>query len=692
MTIRKGRIERLRRLGWAVCVLLVCAGMVLPALAATDPPIPAGSVRIHYFRPDNSFSGWTMWTWNASTENQTAWCSTELNQAGTDSYGAYWDVTVNPTLGSPAGDLGFIVHNCALNVKDPGPDMHLNILLYNEAWVISGDSAVYTSEPTAQQLLNGVFQQQQVYWLDRHRLAIQPQYFHSGWTYYLSASLSGGLQLGDSGVTGGTSVPLTQGGALTADELMRYPQLASYAVLQVAAGMQVSTIRQFLKGQVAVSGVDSTNALKYATGIQIGGVLDDLYYYPGKLGVIFSDSGDDGAPVQIKLWAPTAQGVSLEIFNHADDTSPMAIFPMKEGNGVWTANGTRNWEGKYYLYSVSVYVPADHAVDTNVTTDPYSIDISVNGTRSRITNLDADSTKPAGWNDAEAPPLRSVGDMSIYELHVRDFSINDGTVPAAHRGMYDAFGDQNSDGMKHLRALARSGLKAVHIMPSFHFASVNEDKSTWQTTGDLSSDPPDGTEQQAAVAAIQGQDGYNWGYDPVHYMTPEGSYAINPNRRVLEYRAMVEGLHAAGLRVIQDVVFNHTSASGEGPNSNLDEVVPGYYHRYDANGHLETGSCCADTASEHRMMEKLMIDTLVLNAREYKIDGFRFDIMGFHFTYNMQHIQAGTGRAHPAKLRHRRSQDLLVRRRMELRRYRQRPDRAQCQPTQPLWIRDRYVQ
>ena len=284
-------------------------------------------------------------------------------------------------------------------------------------------------------------------------------------------------------------------------------------------------------------------------------------------------------------------------------------------------------------------MPGDHAVDTNLTTDPYSIDISVNGSRSRITNLDADATKPAGWDDAEAPPLHSVGDMSIYELHIRDFSINDSTVPAQDRGMYEAFNDQNSDGMKHLRALAQSGLKAVHIMPSFHFASVNEDKSTWQTTGDLSMDPPDGTEQQAAVADIQGQDGYNWGYDPVHYMTPEGSYAVNPDHRVLEYRTMVEGLHAAGLRVIQDVVFNHTSASGEGPNSNLDEVVPGYYHRLDANGRLETGSCCADTASEHRMMEKLMIDTLVLNAREYKIDGFRFDIMNFHFTYNMRNIQ-----------------------------------------------------
>ena len=227
--------------------------------------------------------------------------------------------------------------------------------------------------------------------------------------------------------------------------------------------------------------------------------------------------------------------------------------------------------------------------------------------------------------------------------------MNDLTVPAAHRGYYEAFTDQNSDGMKHLRALANSGLKAVHILPSFHMASVNEDKTTWKSTGDLSGYPPDGTQQQAAVAAIQSSDAYNWGYDPVHYMTPEGSYAINPTNRVREYRTMVDGIHRAGLRVVQDVVFNHTNAAGEGPNSNLDEVVPNYYHRLDANGNLEEGSCCPDTASEHRMMEKLMIDTLVLNATEYKIDGFRFDIMSFHFLYNMQHIKQALAALTPEK-------------------------------------------
>jgi pullulanase len=193
--------------------------------------------------------------------------------------------------------------------------------------------------------------------------------------------------------------------------------------------------------------------------------------------------------------------------------------------------------------------------------------------------------------------------------------------------------------MRHLNDLANAGLKAIHLLPTFHIASINEDKSTWQTTGDLSAYPPDSQAQQAAVTAIQNTDAYNWGYDPVHYLAPEGAYAYNPDNRVKEYREMVQGIHRAGLRVIQDVVFNHTTSSGQSPNSVLDELVPTYYYRLDADGNVENGSCCADTASEHRMMEKLMIDTLVTNARQYKIDGFRFDLMSFHFVYNMLHIQ-----------------------------------------------------
>ena len=634
MTFTKKALHWQARLSLSLLLVLFCLSH---ALAQSVPPIPAGEVRIHYFRPDGNYAGWALYTWNASTENA-VWCQHEVAITGTDSFGVYFDVTVNPAQGSPVGDLGFIINNCAAGqIKDPGPDQHLQITLFNEAWVIHADATVFTTQPTPQQIANAILSIEQAYWVDRTHLAIQSQYVQSGATYALSTSLTGGLNLTSTGITGGTQIPLTAGGALSQEELMRYPQLAGYAVLQVPSTVDVATIKQTLKGEVALSVVGQNGTLQYATGIQTAGVLDDLYNYSGKLGVVFHESS---YPVRIKVWAPTAQSVSLQIFDHANDTAPSATIPMQENNGVWVANGTSDWKGKYYLYSLRVWVPIDAAVDTNMTTDPYSIDIAVNGTKSRITDLDSERTKPAGWDDQDSPPLRSFSDMSLYELHIRDFSVNDLTVPAAHRGTYEAFADQNSDGMRHLSDLAKTGLRAVHLLPSFHFASVNEDKSTWKTTGDLSQFPPDGQQQQAAVAAIQGSDGFNWGYDPVHYMTPEGSYAMVPDNRVREYRTMVMGLHNAGLRVIQDVVFNHTNAFGEGPNSNLDEVVPGYYHRLDANGNVESGSCCPDTASEHRMMEKLIIDTLVLNAREYKIDGFRFDIMSFHFTYNMQHIQA----------------------------------------------------
>ena len=418
-------------------------------------------------------------------------------------------------------------------------------------------------------------------------------------------------------------------------------------MLQLPADTPLSSIQTALQGQLALSVVGQNGALQYATGLQFGGVLDDLYYYPGTLGVVFHEGNPEWSDfpdlenyaVKLKVWAPTAQNVSLLIFDHATDTAPSATVPMTNHNGVWGAGGDISWQGKYYLYSVKVWVPADAVVDTNVTSDPYLIDLALNGTKSRITNLESASTKPSGWDNSTSPQLASVSDLSLYELHVRDFSVNDLTVPASHRGMYDAFNDQNSNGMKHLRALAQSGLKAVHILPSFHFASVNEDKSTWIIPTGLAQFPPDGQQQQAAVTASQTHPAYNWGYDPVRYMAPEGSFAINPDNRVREYRTMVEGLHSAALRVVQDVVFNHTNASGKSPNSNLDEVVPNYYHRLDANGSLETASCCADTAAEHKMMEKLIIDTLLLNAKEYKIDGFRFDIMSFMFTYNMQNIE-----------------------------------------------------
>lgn len=624
-------------------------------LSLTNPnALLPGYARIHYFRSDGNYANWSVYAFDDTSEYTGDFNDGLTFVTNYDSYGAYFDIGLIPN----AQNLGFIIHNTSTGVKDPGPNMFLDVATNLQAWAISGNATVFTSTPTATQILNSLLNVEQAYWLDRQRVAIQPQFAQTGDVYAITSSLSGGLSVTTTGITGGTSISLTAGGTLTADELLRYPQLSGYTVLQLPANIQVSTLQTVLEGQLAFSTVNSNGSLTYATGIQDAGVLDDLYYYPGKLGVVFHHrserdwhdwADDDNCDIKLKVWAPTAQSVSLQIFDHESDTMPSAVVPMHEHNGVWVADGDSSWKDKYYLYSVKVWVPSDAAVDTNLTSDPYSIDIALNGTKSRITNLDSDETKPTGWDEDTSPSLRSFSDISIYELHVRDFSINDSTVPLAHRGTYEAFDDRNSDGMKHLRSLAASGLKAVHILPSFHFASVNEDKSTWIIPTGLAQYPPDGEQQQAAVTASQTSPAYNWGYDPVHYMTPEGSYAIDPDNRVREYRTMVDGLHKAGLRVVQDVVFNHTNASGEGPNSNLDEVVPNYYHRLDANGNLLTGSCCPDTASEHKMMEKLIIDSLVLNARDYKIDGFRFDIMSFMFTYNMTDIQQALQALTPEK-------------------------------------------
>jgi pullulanase-type alpha-1,6-glucosidase len=193
--------------------------------------------------------------------------------------------------------------------------------------------------------------------------------------------------------------------------------------------------------------------------------------------------------------------------------------------------------------------------------------------------------------------------------------------------------------MRHLRRLAAAGLNSLHLLPTNDIATIPERRSEQaEPPCDLRAFEPASTEQQACVERVRAADGFNWGYDPWHFTTPEGSYATDPDGpgRTREFREMVMGVNRAGLRVIMDVVYNHTTASGQDPKSVLDRIVPGYYHRLNpSTGAVETSTCCQNTASEHRMMEKLMIDSLLVWAREYKVDGFRFDLMGHHSKRNL---------------------------------------------------------
>ena len=267
-------------------------------------------------------------------------------------------------------------------------------------------------------------------------------------------------------------------------------------------------------------------------------------------------------------------------------------------------------------------------------------------TRSYIADLDDPALKPPGWDEAPRPPaLASNTDMAIYELHVRDFSVNDATVPVGHRGRYLAFTDADSNGMRHLRALADAGITDIHLLPVFDIATISESACA---TPVIPRAAADSDAQQAAVMAAAARDCFNWGYDPFHFNAPEGSYASDPADgalRIREFRAMVQALHAAGLRVGMDVVYNHTTASGQSPRSVLDRIVPGYYQRLDANGKVETSTCCDNTATEQRMMAKLMRESVALWARHYRIDSFRFDLMGHQPRAAMLQVQRAANAA-----------------------------------------------
>ena len=461
-----------------------------------------------------------------------------------------------------------------------------------------------------------------------------------GTTYELHHSPTGNLSVP---LSSGTGIPLTFNQTLTNQSYSKFPQLNGYAAWQIPT-YSLSQIPEILRGEIAIAAYDHNGKLLDTTGMQIQGVLDDLYTYSGELGVIYHQ----GIPT-LKLWAPTAKSVTLHRFADAQANTPAIKTPMEldSTTGVWTITGDTSWNQQYYLYEVQVFTPTTGEIVTNLVTDPYAVSLSLNSDRSQIVDINNDQTlKPDGWDTLVKPTLTAPEDISVYEVHIRDFSRDDQTVAASHRGKYKAFtydGKKGrpgpSDGMTHLLNLGNAGLTHIHLMPTFDLSTINEDPNQ-QIVPDyeyLSSFPANSRRQQAVIAATRGQDAFNWGYDPYHYGVPEGSYSTVPNNtsRLLEFREMVQTLNENGLRVVMDVVYNHTTFSGQNPQSVLDRIVPDYYYRYNQNGELQSTSCCPDTASEFAMMSKLMIDTVVTWAKAYKIDSFRFDLMNLHTVDNM---------------------------------------------------------
>jgi pullulanase-type alpha-1,6-glucosidase len=492
--------------------------------------------------------------------------------------------------------------------------------------------------------IHGDLTKAQAYWLSADTIAWNVP---TDTVLSLFADPDGALTLDGPGIVAGPNSKswtlVHDPAGLSATQRAKFPHLATLAAFKLPPDA-VAAAAQSLKGQLAVGAVRGAQGVD-ATSLQIPGVLDGLY--AAKAGPVTLGPSFQHGQTSLRVWAPTARSMKLRVFADSNPETLWTSFPMTldPASGIWTYTApTGGLYGKYYLYEAQVFVRSTNKVETNIVTDPYSVSLARNSTRSQIVSLDDSDLQPRGWGKLNKPYLAAPEDIVLYELHVRDFSATDATVPANLRGTYEAFTQKRSDGMRHLTTLGLAGVTHVHLLPSFDFASTNEDKSTWSAPSfdTLAALPPDSTEQQALVAATADLDGFNWGYDPLHYNVPEGSYATDADgsRRILEFREMVQSLNQSGLRVVTDVVYNHTNAAGQNPNSILDKLVPGYYHRLNGDGVVLNESCCADTATEHTMMEKLMVDSVVQWAKQYKVDGFRFDIMGFHLKSNLLKVRA----------------------------------------------------
>lgn len=342
--------------------------------------------------------------------------------------------------------------------------------------------------------------------------------------------------------------------------------------------------------------------------------LDKSAYSGNDLGASYSKKA-----TTFKVWSPNAASVRVNIFEHGSDNEGDAgsimsrAMSLDKTTGVWSVTINGDLLNKYYTYSVT------HGKTTKETADVYAKACGVNGQRSMV--VDLSTTNPDGWENDKHVLVQNQTDASVWEISVADFSSSESSgVSEANRGKYLAFTEEGTtvNGVQGASPtcvdyLKKLGVKYVQIMPFYDFGSVDESKNI--------------------------MDQYNWGYDPVNYNCPEGSYSTNPKKgevRIKECKQMIQALHNAGIGVIMDVVYNHTYTS----DSWLQRTVPNYYYRMNNDGTFSNGSGCSnDTASEHLMFRKYMIDSVTYWASEYHIDGFRFDLMGLHDVTTMNSIR-----------------------------------------------------
>lgn len=575
-----------KRFKKVICCLVVLISTLQVWSVATVDAAANGvqNLFIHYNRPDNNYGNWDVWLWPAS---QTGPNGAQAFVADADGVVASVDVSQ-----ATATEYGFIVRQMDWSQKDPGPDM--SVILQNQdgngnmhIYVKSGDTQLYLdaahtipyAKPSLPALHTASFS-------DAHTITLQGVHLYNGDASKYRVEIYDETNTLLSGsVKQATESAITYSlDTATADITKTY----TAKLVDLASNESQQTNVRFYQ----YFNTDAFNQL-YTPDINT------------KLGVDVR-----AGETSFSLWTPTATRVVLNVYDTAGATVAQTYPLLKQDKGVWRYIHPASLEGKYYTYSVTNYGT------TVETIDPYAQSASTNGIRGLITNVGAFIEK-SGLNQDNYVSLAKQNDAIIYEAHIRDLSIGDSTNTKDDlRGKYLGVIQKGTTtpngtptGIDHIKSL---GVTYVHFLPMFDYASVDETKlSTPQ---------------------------FNWGYDPLNYNVPEGSYSSDPENgytRVKEMKQMIAGMHENNLGVVMDVVYNHTYSADHA----FQKTVPDYYYRQDEKGGFANGTGVGnETASERAMMRKYMVDSVAHWAQNYKIDGFRFDLMGIHDVTTMNLI------------------------------------------------------
>lgn len=627
------------------------------------------------------FANYSLHLWNNDACNATAesglnagWDDKANTPAAVDGFGPSWVVP----LSKVEGCINFIARNGDL-ANLTGSDMKVVFSDHPDRTVaiVAGKNEIFGSRAEAFTAAFGVAGAS-AHLIDGNTLIWQGGKDKPHVRLYYTDS--GTIKANAEGVFDFPYITLTPT-SLTAEQQAKYPHLKDAAAFALPAGKD---LKPLLKGELVAIGTDADGILQGATLVQSAGALDALYSEAATK--LTYGAVVEGGNVTFRLWAPTARSVKLALFDEQHKSLGERTMTLDEASGSWSVQGGSELVGKFYRYDIQVYHPVSRKLESYQVTDPYSLSLAMNSEFSQVVDLNDPALKPEGWDSLKAPhSQQNPADITIYEAHVRDLTGNDDSTPAEHRGKFLGLTDTDTAPVKHLQALAKSGVSHLHLLPVFDIATVNEDPakvanigddfgklcqvnpevqnskfagycSSGQTIeavlGDLQGgDSKESPQVQELYGYLRGVDSFNWGYDPYHYTTPEGSYATNAegSQRILEFREMVKAIKQnIGMNVVMDVVYNHTNEAGLGPKSVLDKIVPWYYQRLNPEtGSVENSTCCSNTAPEHAMFAKLMDDSLVTWARDYKIDAFRFDLMGHHPKDQMVQALAAVKKVNP---------------------------------------------